>query len=522
MTIGTARQGKVYLVGAGPGDPSLLTLRGAECLQEADLILHDELVPLSLLEHAPDAAARICLKDLAVTHTERSAEALRKAITAAQTGQTVVRLKGGDPTIFGRCFEETALLRAAGVAYEIVPGVTAACAASAYAEVPLTHREHSSSVVLLTGHESPSKEGEAVDWPHLARLHGTLALYMSMKRLTDVTHRLMQEGMATVTPAAVVQWASTGRQRTLRGIISTIAEQVAAAGLHAPAIVLLGEAVGLQPERSWFEALPLMGQTVLVTRPRAQATAMVRELERLGAEVQLLPVLEIGPPPDEAVVHQAIRDLSRYHWLVFTSGNGVRSFLAQLRQAGQDVRALGHLKIAAIGPQTAATLSSFLLQADIIPREYRSESLAAQLKPLVQGQRVLLARADRGREVLREELGQVAEVTQVAVYSQHDRSEMPEEVRSLLRSARPVWVTLTSANIARQFLALLPEVARMRIGQNLHLASISPVTTEAVKEKGYAVAAEAKEYTAAGVVAAIVQAVCVGREGKVEPTSAAL
>jgi uroporphyrinogen III methyltransferase/synthase len=500
----TNASGRVFIVGAGPGDPGLLTLRGKECLQQAELILYDELVSPRILDYATPTAKKVGLQSLAEKHNERSALALKQAIAAAQTGKVVVRLKGGDPAIFGRCFEETALLRAAGVPYEIVPGVTAASAASAYAEIPLTHREHSSSVVFLTGHECPDKAGETTDWPQLARTKGTLAIYMGMKRLEEVAERLIQHGMRAETPAAVVEWASTPRQRRIQGTLATIARHVAEAGLHNPAVVLLGPAVALTPHASWFEQRPLLGQTVLVTRPEAQAAGMVRELELLGATVYLAPVLEIGPPPDATVVQQALQHLSHYHWLVFTSTNGVHSFLRHLRQMGKDLRALGHLRLAAIGPQTAAALAEYHLQADVIPPEYRSESLAEHLLPHVKGQKVLLARADRGREILLQELVKVAEVSQIAVYRQIDRPGLPEPVPQLLREGKPLYVTLTSANIARRFLTLLPEGAHRQNGQTLRLVSISPVTTEAIRERGFAVAAEATEYTTAGVVAALI------------------
>ena len=509
--------GKVFLVGAGPGDPALVTLRGVECLRQAHLILYDELTSPRLLDYASPGAEKVPLRELAELHGERSALALSRAIDAARKGQSVVRLKGGDPTIFGRCFEETALLRQAGVPYEIVPGVTAACAASAYAEIPLTHREHSSTVVFLTGHECPGKTESAVAWPHLAQLQGTLAIYMGVKRLEEVCRHLRTHGMSPQTPAAVVQWASAPRQRTVFGTLATIGRMATEAGLQAPAMVLLGPAVGLGQQPSWFEALPLRGQTVLVTRPVGQADDMVRELERLGAEVFACPMLVIGPPPDLEAVTNVLADLPRYQLLAFTSGNGVRAFMSLLRQNGQDLRALGHVKLAAIGPNTAAALAAFHLQADLLPEVYRSEDLAAQLIPRVRGQRVLLARADRGRDVLPRQLAAVAEVTQIAVYSQVACTELPGPVRQLLASGRHLHVTLTSGNIARQFLALLPKDCTSRVGTGIHLISISPVTTQAVREQGYQVAGEAKVYTPAGVVAALVE---MEQHRKARPTSA--
>jgi uroporphyrinogen III methyltransferase/synthase len=425
-------------------------------------------------------------------------------IEAARQGKTVVRLKGGDPFIFGRGGEELEALRAAGIPYEVVPGVTAALAAGAYSGIPLTHRTQSSAVAFVTGHECPGKAA-ALDWAALARFPGTLVIYMGITRLGQIAQTLIQHGKAPDTPAAVVQWASTGRQATVAGALATIGTLVAEQQITAPAVTIIGPVVERRATLAWFEQRPLFGRTVLVTRPRRQAEPMVRQLENLGATVYLLPTVEIGPPPDPAAVQRVVMNLAAYDWLVFTSVNGVQAFLQQVLDTGRDLRVLGGVKLAAIGPRTAEALRAFHLQADLTPPEYRSESLAETLLPQVAGRRVLLARADRGREILREQLATVAEVEQLAVYSQVDRVAADQHVLALLRRGEIDFITLTSANIARAFGNLLDAECRRRLGQ---IVTISPVTSTAVRELGLTVAAEATEYTAAGVVEAVVTLAC--------------
>jgi uroporphyrinogen III methyltransferase/synthase len=417
----------------------------------------------------------------------------------------VVRLKGGDPFIFGRGGEEAEALRQAGVPYEIVPGVTAAVGAAAYAGIPLTHRAHASAVALVTGHEDPDKPG-AMDWSALARFPGTLVIYMGIARVPQITQALLDHGKDPETPAAVVHWGTTGDQRTIQAPLRELPVAVQQAGLPAPAIIVVGTVVGLRSQLAWVEHRPLFGKRVLVTRPRPQAGDLVRRLERLGAVPFVLPAVDIREPADWTAVDRALADLSGYHWLVFTSANGVHALVRRLRHLGRDLRALGALRLAAIGPGTADALRSYYLEPDLVPAEYRSESLAAALKVQAAGQRVLLARADRGREVLRQELAAVAEVHQIAVYAQADAVPADSEELDSLRRGEIDYVTVTSSNIARALVAALDAPSRTRIeaGQ-VKLVSISPVTSAAVRELGLPVAAEAKEYTTAGVVDALVQ-----------------
>jgi uroporphyrinogen III methyltransferase/synthase len=499
---------QVYLVGAGPGNPGYLTLRAAECLARADLVLYDKLVPPQMLEHAPPTAERICVTELAERHIERYLPVHNMLLDAARQGKRVVRLKGGDPFLFGRGGEEAEVLRAAGISYEIVPGVSAALGAAVCAGIPLTHRAHASAVAFVTGHENPAKPESALDWAALARFPGTLAIYMGMSRLAAIVQTLLEQGKPADTPAAVVQRATTGEQQTVRASLAELARAAQIGGLTAPAIILIGSVVNLRSHLAWFEARPLFGKRVLVTRPRRQATDLVCRLEELGAVVFVLPVVEILPPDDWGAVDRAIERLSTYQWLVFTSANGVSGFMNRLQKCRLDLRALGGIKLAAIGPGTAEALEGYYLKADVVPAVFDSEHLAAALREQVGGQRVLLARADRGRDLLRDELARVAEVEQIAVYSQKDVASLHGEALDALRRGEIDFVIVTSSNIARALAAALDSPCRARLQSSVvRLISISRVTSEAIRSLDLPVAAEAPEATSAGLIEAIRAAV---------------
>jgi uroporphyrinogen III methyltransferase/synthase len=504
MTDSTPR---VFLVGAGPGNPGLLTLRAVECLSRADLVLYDRLATAQLLDHAP-AAVHTCVSDLG-PYAERRPLIHKAMIDAARAGKIVVRLKGGDPFLFGRGGEEAEALHAAGIPFEVVPGVTAGLGAAAYAGIPLTHRAFSSAVAFVTGHEDPAKEILAIDWAALARFPGTLVFYMGVARLGRISSALIENGKPGSTPAALVHWATTPRQRTLVTTLAELPDAATAEGFTAPSLVLIGPVVSLRERINWFERRPLFGKRVLVTRPRHQAGGMIRQLEELGAVPVALPTVEIREPPDWTPVDTALGQLARYQWLVFTSTNGVRFFFQRLLKTGRDLRALGSIHLAAIGPSTDDALRTYHLKADLIPPQYRSESLAAALRERVVGQRVLLARANRGRDLLREELSKSAEVDQIAVYSQIDALVSGAEPLKQLRRGEIDYVTMTSSNIARSLILALDEetCGRIRDG-NIQLVSISPVTSQTVRDLGLPVAAEAKEYTSKGLIDALVRLAC--------------
>jgi uroporphyrinogen III methyltransferase/synthase len=491
---------QVSLVGAGPGDPGLLTLRAVECLQQADLILHDRLVPERLLDHARRDAVHLCVDQLPGEHAQRWPHIHRTLIEAARQGKRVVRLKGGDPLLFGRGGEEAEALRAAGITYDVVPGVTAALGAAGCAGIPLTHREHASAVAFITGHQRPDTPG-TLDWEALARFPGTLVFYMCIRRLGEIVATLLHHGKAPDTPAAAVYRATTPVQRTLVTSLSDLPARIEQEGLQPPALVIIGSVVSLRSTLAWFEDRPLFGRRVIVTRPRHQAGDMVRQLELLGAAVSLLPTVQIAELEDWQALDATLAHLSTFHWVVFTSSNGVHAFLRRLRQVGLDLRALGSLHLAAIGPATADALRAYHLEPDLIPEVYRSEELAEALRQRVRGQRVLLARADRGREYLLEQLAPLCEVQQVAVYHQRDGREGNREILEQIARGEVDYITLTSSNIARALVRRLdePGLAHLR-GGRVGLVSISPVTSQAIRELGLPIAGEASTYTTEGVL----------------------
>lgn len=499
--------GLVSLVGAGPGHPGLLTVRAVECLGEADLVLYDKLVPMRLIEELAPRAEKICVGNLGPCHSDRHVPIHDAMINAANQGRRVVRLKGGDPCIFGRAGEEAQALHAAGIPFEIVPGVTAALGASAFAGIPLTHRQHASAVAFVTGYENPDKPETALDWAALAKFPGTLVFYMGMSRIGPIVQQLIDQGKDPETPAAVVQLASTGDQHTIEAPLRDLPGRVKEGGVAPPAVIIIGAVVALRRDLAWFEQRPLFGKRILVTRPRHQAGDLVRKLLNLGAVPFLLPAVEIKPPADWAAVDTVLERLESFHWIVFTSANGVNYFLQRLFHQGKDLRALGKARLAAIGPKTAATLREYHLHADLVPARFQSEDLAAVLREHVgPGARVLLARADRGRELLREELAQVCEVEQVAVYSQVDAVEADGHILDYLRRGEIDFVTVTSSNIARSFLQQLDPPCRARLESGaVGLISISPVTSADLRRLGFPVAAEARQATAEGVVQALVE-----------------
>jgi uroporphyrinogen III methyltransferase/synthase len=492
---------QVFFVGAGPGNPGLLTIRARECLALADVVIYDRLVTPRVLEYAASSAERIAVADLAGCHPEKAPQIHNLILDAARRGKRVVRLKGGDPLLFARGGEEVEAVRRAGFSYEIVPGVTAGLAAAAFAGIPLTHRLHASAVAFVTGHEDPSKPDSNLDWQALAHFPGTLVIYMGIARLAQLVDVLRRHGKPPSTPAAAIRWGSTGNQQTVQTTLSEIIDAVQRAALKAPAVVVIGSVAGLRQELAWFEQRPLFGKQILVTRPPQQAADFARRLEQLGAVPHIAPVIDIREPSDWGPADTALGNLASYDWLVFTSANGVHAFIHRLGHLGHDLRRLGRTKLAAIGPSTAAALASYYLTADVVPDSFRSESLADALRVEVAGQRVLLVRADRGREVLRDQLSQVARVEQIAVYSQVEVLHRDDDALAIMREGRMEYATLTSSNIARAFIGALDEAGRAQIlSGKTKLATISPVTSEAVREMGMPVAGEAKRYTSDGII----------------------
>jgi uroporphyrinogen III methyltransferase / synthase len=494
------KRGKVYLVGAGPGDPGLLTLRGAECLREADVVLYDYLASSKLLAHVRPTAELICLGRHGHGRLMSQTEINDTMIARAVAGRTVVRLKGGDPTIFARLAEELVPLESSKIPYEIIPGVTAAQAASSYAGIPLTQRDEASCVALVTGQESPDKHA-TLDYAALAKFPGTLVFYMGVTTAQHWSRTLIDHGKSPATPTAIVRRASLPDQDTTFTTLGELSEVVQTNNLRPPAVIIVGEVAQNRDLHNWVASRPLFGRTVLVTRPEHQSRDLDTDLTNLGANVLCQPAIEIGDPSDWSPVDAAIRRLHEFDWLVFSSANGVRHFINRIESLGHDLRRLANIKLATIGPATAASLAEYHLHADVSPDEYRSEKLAAELAPHAAGKHILLARASRGREVLADLLTAAgATVEQVVIYESRDVDSPQDEIRDALAGGKIDWVTVTSSAIARS-------LARM-FGNDLNktrLAAISPLTAEVLSELGFAPLAVAETYTTGGIVAAILR-----------------
>jgi uroporphyrinogen III methyltransferase/synthase len=494
-------RGKVFLVGGGPGDPDLLTLRGVQCLAAADVVLYDYLINPNVLAHARESAELICVGRHGRDRILSQDEINTLMVEHAQAGRQVVRLKGGDPIVFARIAEELAALEAGGVAYEIVPGITAALAVGSYAGIPLTQGDAASAVALVTGHERDDKP-QALDYQGLARFPGTLVFYMGITTAEHWAGALIAEGKPADTPVAIVRRVSMPDQETLRCTLGTVAAEIERRKLRPPALIVVGDVARSATLHDWFSARPLFGKRVLVTRAAHQAPELVTSLSSLGADVLVQPAIEIGPPDDWSQVDLAIKHLPSIDWLVFSSSNGVRSFLERLLRS-RDLRALAGIRIAAIGPGSADELARYHLKADVVPEEYRAEALAESLaSEAKRGARFLLVRASRGREVLAEQLSQSGgQVEQVVVYTSRDVAAAEPEVLSQLADGKIDWVTVTSSAIARSVVRLLGEGLR-----RTRLVSISPITSATLAELGQEVSAEANPYTMSGIVAAVLAA----------------
>jgi uroporphyrinogen III methyltransferase / synthase len=495
----------VSLVGAGPGDPGLITLLGAQRIAEAEMIVYDRLVNRQLLERArPDAELVYAGKKPGAP--EMTQEAINSLLVEfGRAGRRVVRLKGGDPYVFGRGGEEAMALREAGISFEVIPGISSAIAAPAYAGIPVTHRNIASSFAVITGHEDQEKAESAIDWTALAKGPDTLVFLMGVKTLPAIAAQLIEHGRSAETPVALVRWGTTPQQSTLVGTLADIAERALEADMRPPVVTVVGRVVDLRGPLGWFEERPLFGRTVLVTRARAQASELSRQLEAEGAEVIELPTIEIEERADSEAVDRATRNLEdgAYAWVVFTSANGAAIFCKHLAERRLDARAFGRARVAAIGPGTADELRRHGIRADAVPASYVAESLVAALtsEPL-SGARVLIPRAEAGRRELVAGLAEAgAVVEELTLYHSSLPAEAPGEALERLRRGEIDVVTFASSSTVRNLATLLGgdiESVRQAV-----VASIGPVTSATAREYGMDVAIEAEEHTIAGLVQAI-------------------
>ncbi len=510
MTSSPASSGKVFLVGAGPGDPGLLTVKGLEVLQSADVVVYDYLANQELLLETKPGAELVYV---GMHADERlTQDAINRLLAGhASRGKMVCRLKGGDPFVFGRGGEEAEFIAKAGIAFAVVPGVSAGYAVPAYAGIPLTHRHLSSSVLFITGHEDPEKESTAmVEWEKIAHGASTLVFFMGVRTLPEIAEKLMAAGRSAGTPVALIRWGTRGEQQVATGTLEDIGERVRQAGLKPPALTIVGEVVRLRETLCWFEAQPLFGQRCLVTRPREQAQELAAPLRALGAETLILPTIAIRDPGDwaalDAGMDTALDAAGRYDWLIFTSANGVRQFMKRMGARGIDIRSLTGIRICAIGPATAAELGKNLLRVDLVPRDYVAEGvIEAFASEDLQGKRILLPRARVARDVLPEALsarGAIVDV--VEAYQTVLPAESVARSQTIFERHRPTVITFTSSSSVRNLFRILEEGKVEDPFRDVKIASIGPVTSATLQELGHPPDIQAREFTVAGLVQAIV------------------
>jgi uroporphyrinogen III methyltransferase/synthase len=496
-----SNSGKVYLVGAGPGDLGLVTLRAKECIENADVIVYDHLANPDTLGWARDDAEIVYVGKTPGDSQISQQEINVLLIEKARDGKQVVRLKGGDPFVFGRGAEEAQIIADADIPFEVVPGITSSIAGPAYAGIPMTHRAHNSHVTFFTGHEDPAKTESAIDYAALAKLGGTQVMLMGVQRLGSITSEMMKQGVRGDLPVALIRWATTGRQETLTGTLADIAQKAVANDFAAPAVAVFGEVVALRGKLNWYEKRPLLGKRIVVTRTRKQASVLSSKLRALGAHVIELPTIRVEPPTDLREFGALVQDAHIYDWIVFTSANGVDAFFDIFFKLYDDAREIGGARIAAIGPATAQRVKDFHLHVDLQPKEFVAEEVVEEFKKQgsIENLKVLLVRAEKARDVLPKELSALgAIVDEGFAYRTVPETRDTSGARRQLAKDGADLITFTSSSTVENFLALgLPWPKGMRV------ASIGPVTSRTARDNGLTIDVEAKRHDIDGLVDAI-------------------
>lgn len=505
-------KGKVYLVGAGPGDPKLITLRGLEAIRKASVIVYDRLANPRLLDHARDDAERIYVGKRPDRHTMAQEDINRLLVDLAIQGKTVVRLKGGDPSVFGRVGEEASELAEAGIAFEIVPGVTSATAVPAYAGIPVTYREFNTAFTVITGHEKTEKLDSMIHWEKLAVIDHTLIFLMGVAKIGHISEQLMRHGASPDMPVALVRWGTRAEQATLTGTLKDIAVKVKEADFQPPAVIVVGEVVKLRERLQWFEKKPLFGKRVLVTRSRSQASELVEQIDALGGEAVQFPVIRFEEPSDPAKRQQldeAVLNAGSFDWIVFTSVNGVQFFFRRMQHLRVDLRQLGTIRIAAVGTKTQEALEERGLYADVVPATFDAEHLLEALLPqLSTGERILLPRADIGRQVLPETLRSAGmDVCEVDVYENKPCDDAADEVVEMLRRRECHAVTFTSSSTVRRLMSILERYGEQpsELLAGVVIACIGPLTVAAANEYGMAADVVPEDATVEALTAALAE-----------------
>jgi len=503
MSARRSKNGKVYLVGAGPGDLGLATLRAKECIEAADIIVYDHLANPEMLAWARDDAETIYAGKEPGEHSLSQPEINALLVEKAREGKKVIRLKGGDPFVFGRGAEEAQAIAEAGIEFEVVPGSTSAIAGPAYAGIPVTHRAENSHVTFFTGHEDPAKTEGAIDYAALAKLGGTQVMLMGVERLGSITREMLKQGVRADLPVALVRWATTGKQETLTGTLQDIAQRAVAIGFEAPAVAVFGEVVGLRDSLNWFEKRPLSGKRIVVTRTRKQASVLSNKLRSFGAQVIELPTIRIEPPTDLREFAELVQDAHIYDWIVFTSANGVEAFFEIFFKLYDDAREIGGARIAAIGPATAQRVKEFHFHVDLQPDEFIAEAVAKEFRKQssIENARILVVRAEKARDVLPKELSAAGAIVDEAfAYRTVPETRDTTGARRQLAKEGADLITFTSSSTVENFLALgLPWPKGMQI------ASIGPITSKTARDHGLEIDIEARRHDIDGLVEAIRQ-----------------
>ena len=502
-------KGIVYLVGAGPGDAGLLTVRGAELLARADVVVYDALVNAELLRLVPKVAEVIYAGKRASQHAIPQDELNQLLVKHARAGKCVVRLKGGDPYVFGRGGEEAEELAAASIPFEVVPGISSVVAGPNYAGIPLTHRDHCSSYMVITGHEDPTKDETRIDWAQIARTPGTKVVLMGVERIAEICKSLVKEGMPGETPVAMVRWGTTGRQQTIEGSLNTIAAIAAEKKFTAPAVTVIGDVIKLRKKLNWFENRPFFGKRIVVTRTRQQASQLSQQLLERGADVLEIPTIKIVPPTDLMDLKDALLGLNSYDWIVFTSPNGVTTFFDYFFKAFDDLRDIGGVRVAAVGPATAAKLKELHLKVDLMPEEYVTSKIAKAFESFecIENLKILLLRAEVANPELPKKLEEMgAIVDDIACYKTVPETDDLTGAAARLLEEGADWITFTSSSTVDNFHARfnLPDLLKKYAG--LKMASIGPETSKALAALGLKPDVEARTHTIEGLVTALEKA----------------
>jgi len=498
----------VYLIGAGPGDPGLLTLKAKAVLETADVVIYDYLANKAFLDFCRPGAEIIYVGKKGGDHTLPQDQINQLIVAKAREGKVVARLKGGDPYVFGRGAEEAEELLDDGLTFEVIPGVTSAVAAPAYAGIPITHRKFASSVSFITGHEDPTKDASAHNWPALAQAASTLIFFMGVKNLPDISRRLIEGGRSPDTPAALVRWGTTCHHRSMTATLATIADKARELGFKAPSLLVVGEVVSLHDRLNWFEQKPLLGKGVVITRSREQASDLVRLLADMGACCHEFPTIDVKSLPDTTPVRAAIDRLDGFDWLVFTSVNGVKYFWNELTAMGRDARALGGLMVAAIGPATAQALADKGIKADFVPQKYIAESVVEGLLALqIGGKKVLIPRAAQAREILPEELCKAGALVEVLpVYETVLSAQDPQEIIDAIGEGEIHYLTFTSSSTVDNFFQMIPAATLAPLRDKLTIACIGPITAATLEKHGFTPDIQPEAYTIPALAQALIQA----------------